>query len=379
MNHVYPIVLLRGSARVDWSSTGSAALPLQPNAPGPRIVVPAVKAVPVVVDGKFSPGEWEGAFRQPLGDDFEVYLLADAEYLCVGFKYLKDVQADYLSEVYVATSDRQFINLHSSGSLGEGVNDLPLQGGRTTFTVVAPLGASRAAWWESNAMPRSVAGVQGKEFKVRRARLPGGTVRLAGGRRGRRAAAHVSTRQHPGHPCVGLLEAPEAIGAPGQEDSGPSNRSQHSLQRCRVAPGRPPAANDPLHGRDDSRFARQEDQAFLRDYWSGAGPQAPTSEASRRLSRSSHQAEAGAFRFSACTSCHVKPRCAASPSHSSSRLVLNIFGLSLFTVTARRAWKSGTRSLHRSSIPARAPTCGGSGDTRRSGCEQISIYAILCE
>ena len=30
-------------------------------------------------------------------------------------------------------------------------------------------------------MPRSVAGVQGKEFKIRRARLPGGTVRLAGG------------------------------------------------------------------------------------------------------------------------------------------------------------------------------------------------------
>jgi hypothetical protein len=30
-------------------------------------------------------------------------------------------------------------------------------------------------------MPRSVAGVQGKEFRISRARLPGGTVRLAGG------------------------------------------------------------------------------------------------------------------------------------------------------------------------------------------------------
>ena len=47
--------------------------------------------------------------------------------------------------------------------------------------VRAPLGASRAAWWESNAMPRSAAGVQGKEFKIGRARLPGATVRLAGG------------------------------------------------------------------------------------------------------------------------------------------------------------------------------------------------------
>jgi hypothetical protein len=30
-------------------------------------------------------------------------------------------------------------------------------------------------------MPRSVAGVQGKEFRISRARLPGATVRLAGG------------------------------------------------------------------------------------------------------------------------------------------------------------------------------------------------------
>ena len=52
---------------------------------------------------------------------------------------------------------------------------------RDSPTIVAPLGASRAAWWESNAMPRSVAGVQGKEFKVSRVKLPGGTVRLAGG------------------------------------------------------------------------------------------------------------------------------------------------------------------------------------------------------
>jgi len=200
----------------------SPAQPLQTSAPGPRIVVPAVKAVPVVVDGKFSPGEWDGAFRQALGDDFEVYLLADAESLCVGFKYLKDVEADYLSEVYVATSDKQFVNLHSSGSLGEGVNDLPLQGGRTTFTIVAPLGASRAAWWESNAMPRSVAGVQGKEFKISRARLPGGTVRLAGGMGVVNMSMRANAAFPKGHGFSSIekwaeLVLPPAVGATGRE------------------------------------------------------------------------------------------------------------------------------------------------------------------
>ena len=138
-----------------------------------RIVVPVVNAAHVVTDGTFSAGEWDGAFRQPLGDNFEVYLLADSAYLYVGFKYLKDVEAAALSEVYVATSDKQFVNLHSSGSLGEGMNDFPPQGGHPNFSV------GNATGWESNATPRE-ARLQGKEFKISRARLPGTTVRLAG-------------------------------------------------------------------------------------------------------------------------------------------------------------------------------------------------------
>jgi len=148
------------------------------NTQPPRIVVPVARASRVVIDGTFSPGEWDGAFRQPLGDNFEVYLLADSENLYVGFKFLKDVEASFLSEVYVATSDRQFVNLHSSGALGEGVNDFPLQGGRTRFSVVTPPGGNRATGWESNATPRETR-VQGKEFKINRAKLPGATVRLA--------------------------------------------------------------------------------------------------------------------------------------------------------------------------------------------------------
>ncbi len=48
---------------------------LPTNAPRARITVPAVKAARVVTDGKFSPGEWDGAFRQQIADNFEIYLM----------------------------------------------------------------------------------------------------------------------------------------------------------------------------------------------------------------------------------------------------------------------------------------------------------------
>jgi len=154
---------LRSSARAERAA--NSARPA-------RIVVPAVKAARVVTDGTFSPGEWEGAFRQPLGDNFEIYLLADSANLYVGFKYLRDIESTPLSEVYVATSDTEFLNLHSSGSLGEGVNSFPPEGGRTRFS------AGNATGWESN-VARVPARIQGKEYKISRAKLPGASVRFA--------------------------------------------------------------------------------------------------------------------------------------------------------------------------------------------------------
>lgn len=141
---------------------------------GQRITVPAVKAARVITDGTFAQGEWDDALRQPLGENFELYLLADSANLYIGFKYLKDVESTPLSEVYVATSDKEFLNLHSSGSLGEGVNPFPPEGGQAKYSV------GNAKGWESN-VARVPARIQGKEYRISRAKLPGPTVRLAGG------------------------------------------------------------------------------------------------------------------------------------------------------------------------------------------------------
>lgn len=169
------IALAAIMATTFWCGGARSSAQAQEASPGSqrqRIVVPAAKTGQVIVDGTFSPGEWEGAFRQPLGNKFELYVLADSESLYVGFRYLEDVESTPLSEVYVAMNDTQFVNLHSSGSLGEGMNTFPSDGRRPGFSV------GNATGWESN-VARTPARIQGKEYRISRTRLPGTTVRMA--------------------------------------------------------------------------------------------------------------------------------------------------------------------------------------------------------
>ncbi len=147
-----------------------------PDAARPRLKgvgVPVVKAAGVVTDGTFSPGEWDGATRQPLSQNIDMYLMADSENLYVGFKLLKDVEADLVSEVYLATSDKEFLALHSSGALGEGVNAF------SPDLRVASFSIGRNSGWESNVTGKGVR-CQGKEFKISRALVPGDGVIMAG-------------------------------------------------------------------------------------------------------------------------------------------------------------------------------------------------------
>jgi hypothetical protein len=159
---------LRSSAEAQQGTTDAPRVRLK------AVAVPVVKPAGVVIDGMFSPGEWDGASRQRLSENIEMYLLADSENLYVGFKLLKDVEADLVSEVYLATSDKEFLNLHSSGALGEGVNAF------SPDLRVAAFSIGQNNGWESNATGRGVRS-QGKEYKISRALLPNDSVRMAGG------------------------------------------------------------------------------------------------------------------------------------------------------------------------------------------------------
>lgn len=148
-----------------------------PDAPRMRLKavgVPTVQTAGVVTDGMFSPGEWDGASIQRLSANIEMYLLADSENLYVGFKLLKDVEADLVSEVYLATSDTEFLNLHSSGALGEGVNAF------SPDLHVASFSLGRNTGWESNVTGKG-ARCQGKEYKISRELVPPDGVKMAGG------------------------------------------------------------------------------------------------------------------------------------------------------------------------------------------------------
>jgi hypothetical protein len=139
-----------------------------------RIVVPEAQCSGVVPDGRFLAGEWTGAYDQRISESIEVLLMADSTDLCIGFRFLGDADADFVAEVYLAINDREFLNLHSSAALGEGINSFSADLERAAFAVVNNTG------WESNVTGIG-ARAQGKEFKLSRQKLPGSILRLAGG------------------------------------------------------------------------------------------------------------------------------------------------------------------------------------------------------
>jgi hypothetical protein len=57
------------------------------------------------VPGRFSPGECDETAQMRISDNFLVHFMADSNFLYVGIRVWKDVQADFVSEVFLATSE----------------------------------------------------------------------------------------------------------------------------------------------------------------------------------------------------------------------------------------------------------------------------------
>lgn len=168
---------------------GILLCPTEGAAQQPRIIVPEAESARVVVDGKFAPREWDGAYRRELSEKFEVYFLADSANLCIGFRFLDDVEADFVAEVYLAINESEFLNLHSSGALGEGINRFSPDLQRAAF------GVGNSTGWESNVTGRGVR-TEGKEFKISRRKLPGATIKATGGM----MAVNAVIREHASFP-----------------------------------------------------------------------------------------------------------------------------------------------------------------------------------
>jgi len=126
------------------------------------IAVPG--GAPVTLDGVFSPGEWEDAASVPLSEGFTLHFKRHGGDLLLAIRYPAPAAAGV--DLFLGTPGGSLLNLHASARLGERL----------------PQGSGWPPWvWGNNRLWDShvtMTPQPGREFRIARARLPAGTVRL---------------------------------------------------------------------------------------------------------------------------------------------------------------------------------------------------------
>jgi hypothetical protein len=87
------------------------------------LVVPAGNGRPVLLDGLFSPGEWDDALKVPVHERVELLLKRNSGHLFLGLKF-KDALG-VIVDLWLTADDRTVFQMHSSGQLGEATLTLP--------------------------------------------------------------------------------------------------------------------------------------------------------------------------------------------------------------------------------------------------------------
>jgi hypothetical protein len=77
--------------------------------------VPRGKAI--LIDGKFSPGEWQDSTEVALSDSVKLYVKASEQYAYVCVRLVKE--KNFGVDMYLADSTKEIHNLHVSAKLGE--------------------------------------------------------------------------------------------------------------------------------------------------------------------------------------------------------------------------------------------------------------------
>jgi hypothetical protein len=156
--------------------------------PAGCIEVPAGQGELVVTDGHFSPGEWDDALRFDVADNYDLYLMADAEALYVGLKSAKPL-GELVCESRFTTNDEDVFLLHVSGALGEAVSGFPattkFELNNNTHWEANFLQADpekEAAWIAAGRPLETYDDVYDKrdgiEFKIRRRKFTGSTLKF---------------------------------------------------------------------------------------------------------------------------------------------------------------------------------------------------------
>lgn len=147
------------------------------------IEVPQAKGNQVVIDGKFSEGEWDDALIFPIAEGREVRVKADSQTLYIGLKANQAV-AIGVCEIRYTENHKDFYLLHVSARLGEGVST---NSGNRKFEMdnienwecnLATRDKSKTDAWVAAARPvdkyaELFERVDGKEFRIDRKTLTG--------------------------------------------------------------------------------------------------------------------------------------------------------------------------------------------------------------
>lgn len=81
------------------------------------INIPKAKGAPVLLDGLFSPGEWDDAWQRDLGSGVRLYLKQMGGYVYIGVRYspFKGSVAD----LFISPDGQAIFHLHASAQIGE--------------------------------------------------------------------------------------------------------------------------------------------------------------------------------------------------------------------------------------------------------------------
>jgi hypothetical protein len=81
------------------------------------VKIPKGKGEPVLLDGLFSPGEWDDAWQKDLGSGVRLYLKKSGGHVYIGVRYspFKGSVAD----LFISPDGRAIFHLHASAQIGE--------------------------------------------------------------------------------------------------------------------------------------------------------------------------------------------------------------------------------------------------------------------
>ena len=97
-------------------------------APGERsekIIVPEGNGKPVLLDGIFSPGEWDDALKVKAHERVDLLFKVNSGHFFLGLKFRDGLGV--IVDLWLSPDDRTAVQFHSSGQLGEAVHTLPVQ------------------------------------------------------------------------------------------------------------------------------------------------------------------------------------------------------------------------------------------------------------